>query len=530
MKAWILSGLTLLGGTLVPSANAQQFAGDSDYAEPFDSEPQIAQSALEAPSMRPRAHRQNDIHFSGPQYELPDFEPTSPTVQAASYQSDAPIFDSASPYPADFPHESSFPHDASYIDEGETIAIFPEPIHCGCEGPCSGECEHIDESSGVFEKLHSRLGSRSIDDPWLFLGNYCGYTAGGWAQLGYHSKALPSFNSRPHDFQLQQAWLYFEKEANVSDGFGVGGRIDYVYGTDAPDTQAFGINNDHWDNSWDHGPDYGNAIPQLYLEAGYGDWMVKVGHFFTTIGHEVVAAPDNFFYSHAYTMYNSEPFTHTGALATYSGLSHAEVFGGYVMGWDSGFEDNGDAFLGGMTVDLTRDIKVTSSTIGGVFAKSRDGQQEQGIMHSVVTDVALTGKMHYIVQGDLLDTENASGATVRDTLGINQYLIRTLGDQLTIGARFEWWQATADSQGYYGNAQNLANLPAGYDLNDEDFDFYAFTLGLNYRPHANVVIRPEIRWDTVFGGTDAIAAVDSIALQDNDKNQTTFGIDSIFTF
>ncbi len=95
-------------------------------------------------------------------------------------------------------------------------------------------------------------------------------------------------------------------------GFDIGGRIDYIYGTDGPDTQAFGIDNDHWDNGWDNGNDYGSAIPQLYMEAGYGDLSVKVGHFYTIIGYEVVQAPDNFFYSHAYTMYNSEPFTHTG--------------------------------------------------------------------------------------------------------------------------------------------------------------------------------------------------------------------------
>ena len=57
---------------------------------------------------------------------------------------------------------------------------------------------------------------------------------------------------------------------------------------------------------------------KLYFEAGYGDLTVKIGHFYTIIGWEVVTAPDNFFYSHAYTMYNSEPFTHTGVLATYN--------------------------------------------------------------------------------------------------------------------------------------------------------------------------------------------------------------------
>ena len=55
-------------------------------------------------------------------------------------------------------------------------------------------------------------------------------------------------------------------------------------------------------------------MPQAYAEVGYNDLTVKVGHFYTIIGYEVVPAPDNFFYSHAYTMQYGEPFTHTGML------------------------------------------------------------------------------------------------------------------------------------------------------------------------------------------------------------------------
>jgi hypothetical protein len=89
-----------------------------------------------------------------------------------------------------------------------------------------------------------------------------------------------------------------------------------MYGIDANNTQAFGNNPGRWDFSgqFQHG-EYGWALPQLYLEVAYYDLSVKAGHFYTFIGYEVVPAPDNFFYSHAFTMNNSEPFTHTGALA-----------------------------------------------------------------------------------------------------------------------------------------------------------------------------------------------------------------------
>ena len=67
-------------------------------------------------------------------------------------------------------------------------------------------------------------------------------------------------------------------------------------------------------SSLDHGP-YGWAMPQAYFEVAYGNWSVKAGHFYTIVGYEVIPATGNFFYSHSLTMFNTEPFTHTGVLA-----------------------------------------------------------------------------------------------------------------------------------------------------------------------------------------------------------------------
>ena len=122
------------------------------------------------------------------------------------------------------------------------------------------------------------------------------------------------------------------------------------YGTDAQKTQAFGNDDGIWDVTFDNGP-YGWAMPQAYLEFAAGDWSVKVGHFFTLVGYEVVPAVGNFFYSHAYTMFNSEPFTHTGALATYTGYENLTLYGGWTLGWDTGFDQygGGSSFLGGFS-------------------------------------------------------------------------------------------------------------------------------------------------------------------------------------
>ena len=312
-----------------------------------------------------------------------------------------------------------------------------------------------------------------------------GVKIGGWTQFGYHSDNNGLFNSHPHRFNLHQGWLYAEKEADGSDGWDWGFRFDAMYGVDAADTQAFGNNPGRWDfaNGFDHGI-YGWALPQAYVQIAKGDWSIIAGHFFTIVGYEVVTAPDNFFYSHAYTMYNSEPFTHTGVLATYTASDDVTLYGGWTSGWDTGFDrlDDGSNFLGGVSLSLTDDVTATYITTVGDF-----GSREEGYAHSLVLDVGLTDDLNYIFQTDLVST-NAGAAN--DEVGINQYLIYTINDCLGVGTRVEWWKSDGNSQ-------------------------YEATWGVNIRPLANVVIRPEIRYDWNPGtGNDF----------------TTFGIDSILTY
>ncbi|MCH7729675.1 MAG: outer membrane beta-barrel protein, partial [Planctomycetes bacterium] len=108
------------------------------------------------------------------------------------------------------------------------------------------------------------------DEPrTLFHHNNCrGIEVGGWTQFGYHGRGvnvgnqvgtgLGMFNNRPNQFQLQQMWAYVEKAVDTSsDTWDMGFRVDYVYGTDAQNTQAFGNKfvgaARKWDNPWDNG-------------------------------------------------------------------------------------------------------------------------------------------------------------------------------------------------------------------------------------------------------------------------------------
>ena len=412
-------------------------------------------------------------------------------------------------------------------DCGEPVCgceVVADPA-CGCESVCDTSCDSGCDSmcgGGGLGLGSCSLTECNLGEPWSLFGSYNGISVGGWTQFGYHSaNNFFRFNQHADQVNLHQAWLYAEKAIDTSNGFDLGGRIDYVYGVDAQDTQAFGQESG-WDTDWDNGI-YGHAIPQLYAEAGYGDLSVKVGHFFTIIGFEVVPAPDNFFYSHAFTMYNSEPFTHTGVLATYAATDALTIYGGYTLGWDSGFEDNGDSYLGGVSLAVTEDVTLTYASIMGRFSRPRNpnlgtgflgSQSETGYMHSIVANMALTNQLSYIFQTDYLDTENADGSTARNTFGINQYMIYNLSDCWAAGVRAEWWNV-ADSQ-LAGGGGNT--------------DIYSFTAGLNFRPHANVLIRPEIRWDWIKEDAAALNLADVQFNEGNRSSQASFGMDTIFLF
>lgn len=320
--------------------------------------------------------------------------------------------------------------------------------------------------------------------------------------MGYHDGITPnasgvndagSFNNHPHRFNLHQGWLYAEKVADGSNGMDWGFRTDIMYGVDAADTQAFGNNAGNWDfqNGFDHGQ-YGWAIPQVYGEVASGDLSVKLGHFYTLIGYEVVTAPDNFFYSHALTMFNSEPFTHTGALASYSVSDDTTVYAGWTTGWDTGFDQNfsGSSFLGGFGTQLTDDVAFTYIATAGNFGARTAGQD--GYSHSLLFDVTLTDNLNYILQSDLVETD----AALNDDFGVNQYLIYNVDEKIAVGTRIEWWSRDSAEQ-------------------------WAATFGVNVKPMDNLVIRPEIRHDWGIGPGNPAAL---------NGSATTFGCDAILTF
>ena len=353
---------------------------------------------------------------------------------------------------------------------------------CDCGSGCGGGGLLSGMGGGLIEgfSLADTLGVSAFE-------------VGGWTQFGYHDSQTPlstargdvfSFNDIPKELNLHQQYFYLGKEADGSKGFDLGFRADFIYGTDAQKTQSFGNPANSFDEGFDHGV-YGWAIPQLYAEVAMGDFSVIIGKFYTLVGYEVVTAPDNFFYSHALTMFNSEPFTHTGVLTTYSGFENITLYNGWTAGWDSGFDSvaSGNNYLGGFSVGLGDSVTMTYINTYGNFGAVSQGDDDD-YSHSIVFDVALRDDVNYVFQSDYKKV----GGPVRDEdISINQYLFYSYNDIIKLGSRVEWWRNDGVSN-------------------------YEYTTGVNIKLLDNLVMRPEFRkdWTPATGFEQDMAAVDVI--------------------
>jgi hypothetical protein len=425
--------------------------------------------------------------------------------------------------PADPVQAVKFEYDNYYRQGDENVAASPAYLSdsgsgctlAGCDttvGCCDAcTCGSACAAGGLFSgcTLAGPIEGFSLAN--LIGAQGTGLDVGGWTETVYMNHNVPlstayndgqSFDDVPHHAHIGQQWFYLGHVADGSNGIGFGGRFDVVYGTDAQKTQGFGNpgsagtppgtfarNAGSFDASWDNG-EYGWAIPQLYGEVAAGDFSVKIGHFLSNVGFETVPVTGNFFRSRSYTMFNSEPLTQTGVLSTYRGYENLTLYGGWALGWDTGFNqlNQGNLAIGGFAYNLSDYARLSYISNYGNFGW-RDGGDNNSYSHSIVLTMDLTDRLMYVAQSDNVRTNNP-GVSAFDTIGLNQYLIYKFNDVLSAGGRVEWWKADGIS---YNEA----------------------TGGVNIKALSNLVFRPEVRHDWSPG-----ANID----------QTTFLVDGVWTY
>ncbi len=356
-----------------------------------------------------------------------------------------------------------------------------------------------------------------------------GCELGGWLSWGWYTNSHGQdgsignkplgFNNLANELQMHQAWLYAERRINrQSNQFDWGYRADLVFGTDAPDTQA--RNDESWDGTWDTSREYGFALPQLYVQSTWNRWSIKAGRFYTIIGYETVQAPDNFFYSHTYSMYYAQPFTHTGFLVDRPLGENWRIYAGWSNGWDNGFANKfgGSAFVGGVSYSSSDRFAFTYTTSIGDPGADVPGKNDVN-MHSLIFDWALGAGWNYVIHasGEFRETDVALAPGVFNSkqYGLTQYLIRRWNCRWSCGMRFE---------NFYAGEGN--GVPLNRQIATPGTHYHALTFGLNYRPSASLTMKPEMRYDWVDFDGPAGGPFDS----GTRRSQFTVGMQSVWTF
>lgn len=314
-----------------------------------------------------------------------------------------------------------------------------------------------------------------------------GLNLGGWATGGINyntddptdsNNGPVSMTDRSGEFHLYQLNLFLEKGVAKDTTWDVGGRLDFMFGTDSRYTQATG----HWDMGLISQRDlrfYDIALPQAYVEifAPIGNGLSgKFGHFYTIIGYESVASPQNFFSSHTYS-FKSSPFTATGALFNYALNEQWSLNLGAITGADNFARDLGAmSHMSGLTwTNAKTGTTVSFSVMQGDVYKN---QSSELVYYSVIAQQNL-GKWRYVLQHDRGTQQNAiAPGQNAEWYSIVQYLTYQMNGAWGMGLRGEWFR---DHNGFR-YAAGAAN-------------YYAMTAGLNWKPNSWLMIRPEVRYD-----------------------------------
>lgn len=282
-------------------------------------------------------------------------------------------------------------------------------------------------------------------------------------------------NVRQSDFQLNQLYLNVGKKLGSHRRFDVGGRIDFMFGTDAVFLQSEGLESDADRGTWVNG-DYYTALPQMYLEAGTRDFSVKMGKFLSTMSSESILSPDRFFYSFSDSR-EVLPETFTGVLGTWNVNSRLSVFGGWVNGENRRFHpENENAFLGDISYQWNKRIKFAYSALARLDTKTRTRDDRFSFVQSFIIGYKHK-RTDYAFEWVLRDQKTGSGGRLE--YGINQELIYKLTPEWSLGARFGWMHRFTKS--------------------GMEYDRYNLSFGTNWKPNTWLIVRPEIRYDISDG-------------------------------
>lgn len=263
-----------------------------------------------------------------------------------------------------------------------------------------------------------------------------------------------TWTDRANEYQLNQAWSYFEIPTDTSKkDFDFGMRVDLMFGANyrwitsagledkifktntgtnsnctaaaATGTAGTATNNSNCNTV---SSQYGLAMPQAYFDFAYKTLKLRVGHIISPVGFYTVDTTQNFFSVIPYTYQYGEPFTHWGTWLYWTVNDKLTLMGGATRGGDN-FDGSGTGakipgFLGTLTyvfddkstfdwvVHISKEYNYKSATnstdpavTSGNFANGSYNPQDSlyswRYFQTLVYKRDLTSKLQFVLQSDL---------------------------------------------------------------------------------------------------------------------------------
>jgi len=288
---------------------------------------------------------------------------------------------------------------------------------------------------------------------------------------------------QPTDWKVNQLW--FGAKRDLDNRFGWGFQSDFVYGTDLRYARNWG--DQSFDYKWGSG-DYFASFAQLFGTIGTKDLFVKVGKFAGSFSYEGLAAPREYFYTHANICYG-RPLTTQGVMVEWHPNKKWMLTGGWTAGVFNGFENPfGDSgFLGKATYNITENASLAYR----IYYNDRGARNDTTNIGQIdcFNTLIFTWKLNknWFYMGEIAYTDGkvyaSNGKISGDAWGINNHLIRTFTEKFSVGLRGEFHHSR-------NSTFDRPTVSGG-----QGGDLWNITLAAHYQLNPKTTFRPEIRYD-----------------------------------
>ncbi len=328
-------------------------------------------------------------------------------------------------------------------------------------------------------------------------------------------------NHRANEWQGNQYYIVVENPLEQNDTVNFGFRIDNMFGNDWQFNYMQGLFNKAFPLNWFPGYDLSQLYGEVHLPIlTEGGLDVKAGRFYTIAGYEQVPAIARPLLSTPYMFNYGQPFTHTGVLTTFHLTDKINIYNGAINGWDRWINERYLwGYIGGLSWTSKDDKTTLATTVvwgpnqfpsflpddqqiyptGYVNIPALAGLPNPGYFRNGRTLFTTVGthrwndKLTQVMETDQgwersipgLASGGANGAPRSATwFSFGNWFLYEFNPKFTGVWRSEvFW----DPQG--ARTQKMVN---GQFVGDR---FYEMTVGAIYKPHPNVWVRPEARYD-----------------------------------